>query len=91
MQRQKDHIKIEKSDQAIVAFVSLTPFSALLVLPLTAWAPLPAKHIWIAFNLALLVPVGFFIHLLTSLEWIALLIVVTFPLHRNRRTSRVLP
>ena len=37
IQRQKDHIKIEKSDQAVVAFVSLTPFSALLVWPLTAW------------------------------------------------------
>ena len=85
MQRQKDHIRIEKSDQPIVAFVTLTPFSALLVWPLTAWEPLSAKHIWIAFNLALLVPVGFFIHLLTSLEWrrIALLIVVTFPIHRN--------
>ena len=85
MQRQKYHIKIEKSDQPIVAFVPLTPFSALLVWPLTSLAPLPAKHIWIAFNLALLVPVGYFLHLLTSLEWrrIALLIVVTFPLHRN--------
>ena len=61
MQRQKDHIKMEKADQAVVAFVSLTSFSALLAWPLTAWAPLPAKHIWIAFNLALLVPVGFFI------------------------------
>jgi hypothetical protein len=85
MQRQKDHVRIEKSDQSVVAFVTLTPFSPLLVWPLTSWEPLPAKHIWIAFNLALLVPVGVFIHLLTSLEWrrIALLIVATFPIHRN--------
>ena len=85
MQRQKDHSKIEKSDQPVVAFVTLTPFSPLLVWPLTFWEPLPAKHIWIAFSLALLLPVGFLIHLLTSLEWrrIALLIVVTFPIHRN--------
>jgi hypothetical protein len=84
-QRQKNRIKIEKSEQPVVAFVPLTPFSALLVWPLTAWAPLSAKHIWIACNLALLVPTGLFIHLLTSLEWrrIALIMVGTFPLHRN--------
>jgi len=85
MQRQKNRIGIEKSDQPVVAFVPLTPFSAVLVWPLTFWAPLTAKHIWIAFSLVLLVPVGCLIHSLTSLEWrrIALLIAVTFPLHRN--------
>lgn len=85
IQRQKDHIGISKSDQPVVAFVPLTPFSALLVWPLTFWAPLTAKHIWIAFSLVLLVPVGCLIHSLTSLEWrrIVLLIAVTFPLHRN--------
>ena len=84
-QRQKNRIKIEKADQPVVAFVPLTPFSALLVRPLTSWEPLAAKHIWIGFNLALLVPVGLFIYPLTSLELrkIALLIIVTFPLHRN--------
>ena len=84
-QRQKNRIKIEKSDQPVVAFVPLTPFSALLVWPLTSWAPLSAKHIWIALNLAVLVPVGVFMHSLTPLGWrrIALLMVVTFPLHRN--------
>jgi hypothetical protein len=85
VQRQKDRVKIEKGDQAVVAFVSLTPFSALLVRPLTSWEPLAAKHVWICFNLALLVPVGLLIHSLTSLELrrIALLMMVTFPLHRN--------
>lgn len=85
MQRQKDHFGIEKSDQPVVAFVPLTPFSALFVWPLTFFAPLTAKHIWIAFNLALLVPIGFLVHSLASLEWrrVVLLIAVTFPLHRN--------
>lgn len=84
-QRQKNHIGIERSDQPVVAFVPFPPFSALLIWPLTFWAPMMAKHIWVAFSLTLLVPVAVLIHSLTGLEWrrIALLIALTFPLHRN--------
>lgn len=85
IQRQKDRIGIQKADQPLVAFVPNPPFSALLVWPLTYWTPLTAKHIWIALNLALVVAVALLLQSLTSLAWrrIALLIVLTFPLHRN--------
>ena len=69
----------------IVAFVPLTPFSALLVWPLTFWSALTAKHIWIIFNLVLLSASALLLRSLTALEWrrIVILMVVTFPLHKN--------
>ncbi len=85
IQRQKDRIGIEKADQPVVAFVPLTPFSSLVVWPLTIWAPLAAKHIWIVINLLLLGVEAVLLHSLTGLAWrhLALLMVVCFPLHRN--------
>jgi hypothetical protein len=85
IQRQKDRVGIEKTDQPVVAFVPLTPFSSLVVWPLTYWAPLTAKHIWIVLNLLLLGAVAVLLHSLTGLAWrrISLLMVLCFPLHRN--------
>src|SRR5580704_15283600 len=51
LQRQKDRMGIRASDQPVVGFLPDTPFSALLVWPLTHWLPLTAKRIWIVFNL----------------------------------------
>jgi Glycosyltransferase family 87/WD40-like Beta Propeller Repeat len=84
-QRQKDHLGIRKADQPIVGFVPDTPFSALVVWPLTFWAPLAAKHIWTLVNLALLAWVAVLLRSLTAMDRrrIALLMVLTYPLHRN--------
>ncbi len=85
IQRQKDHLGIEKTDQPVIGFIPLTPFSAIPVLPLTYWAPLTAKHIWTVFNLALLVAIGALLRSLTGLIWrrIALLVVLNLPTHGN--------
>jgi Glycosyltransferase family 87/WD40-like Beta Propeller Repeat len=85
IQRQKDHLGIGKADQPIVGFVPLTPFSALPVLPLTYWAPLTAKHVWIVLNLGLLGGIAAVLHSLTGLAWrrIALLTVLNLPMHHN--------
>ena len=42
------------SDQPLVGFLPDTPFSALLVWPLTSLPPLAAKRVWIILNLILL-------------------------------------
>jgi hypothetical protein len=69
IQREKDHFGTKKSDQPLVTFVPLTPFSALFVWALTYWPALTAKHIWIIVNLVLLSAAVFLLHSLTSLEW----------------------
>jgi hypothetical protein len=76
---------IAKADQPIVGFVPLTPFSALPFLPLTYWAPLAAKHLWIVFNLGLLVVVGGLLHSFTGLSWrqTGLIIALNLSMHRN--------
>jgi hypothetical protein len=51
MQRQKDHAGMEGP---IVAFVVLTPFSLLPVLPFSSLPPLLAKRCWLLLNLVLL-------------------------------------
>src|SRR5215469_7796111 len=51
LQRIKDHWGI---DQTLVGFAGLTPFSALPLVPLSFFAALTAKRIWIAGNLLLL-------------------------------------
>ena len=47
IQRQKDHFGITKADQPVIGFIPHTPFSALVVWPLTGFSPLTAKRIWI--------------------------------------------
>lgn len=85
IQRQKDHLGIKQTDQPVVGFVPHTPFSALVVWPLTFWEPLTAKHIWIMANMTLLALVAVLLQSLTAIGWrrIALLMVLNYPLHRN--------
>src|SRR3974377_1746449 len=64
LQRQKDHIGI---DQAVVGFVPNPPSAVFPVLPLTYWAPLTAKHIWIIINMALLAAIAVLLQSITSI------------------------
>ena len=85
IQRQKDRMGIAPGDQPVVGFIPHTPFSALLMWPLTYWQPLTAKRIWIVCNLLMVLAVAVLLHSLTQVPWrhIALLICVNFPLLRN--------
>ncbi len=85
IQRQKDHFGITRADQPVVGFIPHTPFSALAVWPLTGFAALTAKHLWIVLNLALLGLIAVLLHSLSDLGWrhIALVMVLNYPLHRN--------
>ena len=82
LQREKDHRSL---DIPAVGMVPLTPFSALVMWPLSTLPALAAKHVWIIANLALLVPLSWFIHSLTGLSYrrIGLVIAFSFPLQRN--------
>ncbi len=82
LQREKDHRSL---DIPAVGMVPITPFSTLVMWPLAALPALTAKHVWIIANLALLVPLCWFIHSLTGLSYrrIALVVVFSFPLQRN--------
>jgi Glycosyltransferase family 87/WD40-like Beta Propeller Repeat len=82
LQREKDHRNI---DQRIVGLVPITPFSTLAMWPIALLPPLMAKHVWIAFNLALLFPIAVLIKNITelSLLQIWILFAMSFPLHRN--------
>jgi hypothetical protein len=82
LQREKDHRDI---DQRVVGLVPITPFSTLAMWPLTGLPPLVAKHAWLVFNLALLLPIAW---LMSSVSGLSLLEVgcllgLSFPLHRN--------
>ncbi|ADW67651.1 glycosyltransferase family 87 protein [Granulicella tundricola] len=81
-QREKDHHGI---DQRLVGFAPITPFSTLFVWPLTSLAPLPAKHVWLLLQLALLVPISLLLRSLTAqpMRRILLLAAGSYPLHRN--------
>ncbi len=82
LQREKDHRSI---DQRIVGLVPITPFSTLAMWPIAHLPPLVAKHVWIAFNLALLLPIALLLKDITglSLLQIGILFAMSFPLHRN--------
>src|SRR5882757_1977517 len=82
LQRQKDHRSI---DQRVVGLVPITPFSTLAVWPIAALPPLTAKHVWIAFNLVLLILIAVLLRSITglSLLQIGILFALSFPLHRN--------
>ncbi len=82
LQREKDHRDI---GQRVVGLVPITPFSTLAMWPLTGLPPLVAKHVWLVFNLALLLPITC---LMSSVSGLSLLEVgcllgLSFPLHRN--------
>jgi hypothetical protein len=75
-ERQKDHAGWAAG---IVGFIPLTPFSALLFVPLTGLAPLAAKHVWLVLNLAFLCLVAWLLRRLTRLSLLhaALLMLLT--------------
>ncbi len=85
LQRQKDRMGIQASDQPLVGFLPDTPFSALLVWPLTSRPPLAAKQVWIILNLILLGLVAVMLRSITQLPWrrLALLIGLCYPVLRN--------
>jgi len=82
LQRQKDHFGI---DQRIVAMVPTTPFSALVVWPLTSKPALSAKHYWLVINIGLLIVTIVILRALTHLPWrrIALVAALSAPLQVN--------
>ena len=82
LQREKDHRGV---DVRVTGLLPITPFSTLVMEPLAGLAPLAAKHIWILVNLALVAPIGWMLRAMTglSLQRIALVFALSFPLHRN--------
>ncbi len=82
LQRQKDHYEI---DQKIVSLAPITPFSTLIVWPLTDVSPLDAKHYWLILNIVLIVATTIMLRLLVRLPWrrIALLAALSVPLNKN--------
>lgn len=82
LERQKDHRDI---DQRIVGMVPITPFSTLIVYPLTTLPALAAKRCWIILNLGLLFAALFLLRDLTQLPWgrIALVAALSVPLRVN--------
>ncbi len=82
LQREKDHRNI---DQPIIGLAPITPFSTLVLWPLTSLSPLHAKHVWTILQLALLLPLCLGLRALTAqpLRRIVLIVVTCIPLHRN--------
>lgn len=82
IQREKDHQDV---DQRVIGLVPITPFSTLLVMPLSKLAPLPAKHVWTVFNLLLLGGVIFMLARVSGLSVLrsAILVELSYPLQRN--------
>jgi len=81
-EREKDHRAL---DSRVIGLLPITPFSTLVMWPLTRLSPLAAKHLWILANLALLLPLGWLLRSITGLSYlrIALIFALCFPLHRN--------
>jgi len=82
LQREKDHRAV---DVRVIGLVPITPFSTLIVWPLTKLTPLAAKHIWIIANLVLLFPLCWLLRSMTGLTYrrIALAFALSVPLYRN--------
>ena len=82
LQREKDHRSI---DSEAVGLIPNTPLTSLVIWPLSALPALAAKHAWILVNLALLVPLCWFLRSLTGLKYqrVALVLALSFPLQRN--------
>ena len=82
LQREKDHRAL---DARLIGLIPITPFSTLVMWPLTELTPLTAKHVWLLVNLALLVPLCWMLRSMTGLSYqrIALVFALSFPLHRN--------
>ncbi len=82
LEREKDHRAL---DIRVIGLLPITPFSTLAMWPLTSFAPLAAKHIWILLNLAFLVPLAWLLRSMSGLSYqrIGLALTLCFPLHRN--------
>jgi Glycosyltransferase family 87/WD40-like Beta Propeller Repeat len=82
IEREKDHRAV---DIRVIGLLPITPFSTLVMWPLTGLAPLTAKHIWILLNLMFLIPIGWMLRWMTGLSYqrVALVLALCFPLHRN--------
>lgn len=82
LQREKDQHAV---DIRVIGLIPITPFSTLVIWPLTAFAPLAAKHIWILLSLALIVPISWMLRSMASLSYqrIALVFSLSIPLYRN--------
>jgi hypothetical protein len=81
-EREKDHRAV---DIRAIGLLPSTPFSTLVMWPLTGLPPLTAKRLWILTNLALLIPLCWMLRAMTALTYqrIALVFALSFPLHRN--------
>jgi glycosyl transferase family 87/WD40 repeat protein len=82
LQRQKDHRDI---DQRLVGMVPITPFSTLVIYPLTSLPVLTAKRCWLIINLGLLAATLSILRRLTRHPWrhLSLVAVLSFPLRVN--------
>lgn len=83
LQRVKDHLSIH---EPYAAFLGLTPFSALPLLPLAWLDALEAKRIWLVMNLGILAASIYGMHKITGIEMrrVALIAFLTFiPLRNN--------
>jgi len=82
LQREKDHRSI---DVRVIGLAPITPFSTLVIWPLTGLAPLAAKQVWILTNLLMLLPLAWFLQSMTGLGYrrIALAFALSVPLYRN--------
>ena len=80
--RQKDRLGI---DQNVVGFNSLTPISALALVPISSLDSITAKRGWILLNLLLLVPTLCLIRSLSGLpwRWLGIATLFSFPLYKN--------
>jgi hypothetical protein len=84
IQRQKDHAGIV--DPPLVGYVPLSPFSGLVVAPLSSLPPLEAKRCWLIINLLLLGATGHLLHRMTRLSprRIAMMVfLAVLPLRNN--------
>lgn len=80
--REKDRRSI---DVRGIGLIPITPFSTLVIWPLTGLAPLAAKHVWILTNLLFLLPLAWFLQSMTGLGYrrIALVFALSVPFYRN--------
>ena len=82
IEREKDHRSI---DVRVIGLAPITPFSTLVIWPVTGLGPLAAKRVWIFTNLLFLFPLTWFLQSMTGLGYrrIALVFALSVPLYRN--------
>ena len=82
IEREKDHRAV---DIRVIGLLPITPFSTLVMWPLTGLKPLAAKHVWILLNLGFILPITWMLRSMTGLSYlrVALAFSLSFPLHRN--------